>query len=154
MDGVSHAVWGATIVRKPPLVWWAALVGVLPDIISIGYGFIRFRRKYMETLREFSRSDTLDNSYMRVYYLAHSLVPITVITIIIALVRPIWTIVAIPYYLHIIMDVPTHHGIWATRIFYPFSDFHFQGANWWHHRWVNVANWGALIIVNAVIILL
>lgn len=152
MDSVSHAAWGATIIRKFPFVWWAVLSGALPDIIAASYGFLKFRGRYVKVLDEFARLGRTDDAYMRVYYWSHSLLPITLVAVVIALVSPAWLVVAVPYYLHIFMDIPTHRGIWATRPFYPLSDFRFEGHDWWTNKWASIGNWVILIVVNVLIV--
>lgn len=152
MDVFSHSVWGATIIRKSPLVCWAALFGALPDIIPFVYGVVRFKKAYAKRLRKMGRDEHSSDSYFRVYHFCHSLVPITIVTVIIYYTVPSYWYITIPYYFHIIMDIITHQRIWATRIFYPFSDFHFQfGKNWWQNHWISAVNWGVLIGVNIII---
>jgi len=151
MDSFSHAVWGATIIRKVPYLWWAAFFGILPDIIWGVYWALRYRGKGFKKGLEVRNSEGGLGIHFKVYYLVHSLVPITVVTAIMYLMVPAYTIVVIPYYLHIIMDIFTHRGVWATRLFYPFSDFHFEGKDWWKNKWISVGNWAALLIINLII---
>lgn len=155
MDSVSHAAWGATIVRKTPLVWWAVLAGALPDIIPAVYGLIRYRRKYVRALEKLSMAAEINHRYMRIYHWTHSLIPISVVAAALLLVSPAWAMVTLPYYLHILLDIPTHHGVWATRLFYPFSDFHFAGGHdWWKNRWISLGNWAAIVIINVLLFVL
>jgi len=148
MDVFAHAAWGATIIRKEPHVWWAALFGSLPDVIPAVYGFFKFKRGYTKILTEMGDNMHEGNPYFNVYRYTHSLVPITVVTIILYFVIPDYWFVTLPYYLHIFMDVFTHQKVWATRLFYPLSDFHIEGWNWWHNKWISLGNWIALIVIN------
>lgn len=94
------------------------------------------------------------NAYMKVYYFTHSLVPISLLAVILFIFSPVLALLTLPYYLHIILDIPAHSGIWATRIFYPFSDWHFRGGyDWWKNKWFSIGNWSVLIIINLILIL-
>lgn len=153
MDFVSHALWGATIIRKKPEVWWAALFGALPDLLTAVYGFFKTKKNYFKYLKDIAENERPNESYFKVYYFFHSFIPISVIALIILIIKPALVIITIPYYLHIIMDIFMHRGVWATRIFYPLSNFHFQGKNWWQHKWIIIFNWAALIVTNLIIFL-
>ncbi|MFZ6035792.1 MAG: metal-dependent hydrolase [Patescibacteria group bacterium] len=149
MDIVSHAAWGSTIIRSRGMIGWAALSGALPDVIPALIGFLRFGRKYASVLRGIESQEKFDDVYMRVYYMTHSLIPVSLIAGIILVVAPAYWYLVIPYYLHIFLDVCTHERVWATRLLYPFSDFHFRfGRNWWPRPWISIANWTILVIVN------
>jgi hypothetical protein len=58
-----------------------------------------------------------------------------------------WCWYAIPYGLHIVMDVPTHER-YLTQAFYPLSSWSFEGLSWTDPR-IFWPNWGALILVYA-----
>ncbi|MFH0804830.1 MAG: hypothetical protein V1916_01385 [Patescibacteria group bacterium] len=154
MDTVSHAAWGATVVRARPLVWWAAMSGALPDIIPALYGIVRYRWRYVQDTSSQRFVNNPDVGYLKVYHFCHSLIPISVVTVLLRVLAPHYWVLAIPYYLHILLDIPTHRGMWATRLLYPFSDVHAEGFNWWRHHWITVGNWSALVAVNAVLLVL
>ncbi len=151
MDTIAHAAWGATIVRKPPLIWWAALSGALPDIIPATYMWLRQRGRITRGVVALQEDFPEDDSYVTVYYWTHSFIPISILAIVLTAVEPVYLMLTVPYYLHLLMDIFSHRGLWATRIFYPFSDIHFNFVNWWDKRWITAANWAALIIVNLLI---
>jgi len=154
MDSVSHAVWGATIIRKAPYLWWAAFFGILPDLIWGVYWALVFRSQSFKKGIENRLDVNIRSAHFKVYYFVHSLIPISVVAVIIYLVSPSFTIVVIPYYIHIIMDIFTHRGVWATRIFYPISDFHFEGMDWWRNQWISVGNWIAIVVVNIILFII
>jgi len=151
MDSFSHAAWGATIIRKSPFVWWAALFGALPDLITALYGLFRHRKSYLKYLNKLAFAEGANDDYLKVYHFFHSFVPISLFTFVLSFVNSSYLIITIPYYLHILMDIFTHQGVWATKIFYPLSNFHFEGYNWWKHKWASIGNWAALIIINVII---
>ncbi|MCH7492694.1 metal-dependent hydrolase [Patescibacteria group bacterium] len=152
MDVMSHAVWGATIVRKRPEMWWAAFIGALPDLLTALYGLIRFKGKYLLYMSNLRLTANKDDTYFKVYYFFHSLLPISVVAIVIYFMAPSYLILVLPYYFHIFLDVFTHRGIWGTRLFYPISNFHFHGRDWWKNRWISIINWSMLIVINLIFI--
>ncbi|MFA6098750.1 MAG: metal-dependent hydrolase [Patescibacteria group bacterium] len=154
MDTLSHAAWGATMIRKPSLVLWAALAGALPDIIPAIFGILRWRSEYFRDMVSQKFAEDPRDSYMIVYRYAHSLLPITLLAAVLAIFYPAWWLVTIPYYLHIFMDIFTHKGVWGTRLFYPISDFHIEGRDWWRNKWFSIVNWCVLIVINAIIFLI
>ncbi len=152
MDTLSHGTWGAIIVRKAGLVWWALLTGALPDILPALYELARHPVKFIRNLINKSLADNPSAMYLRIYHWAHSLLPISGVSLVLVIFAPTRLVLVIPYYLHIFMDIFTHRGKWATRIFYPISDFHFEGMDWWRHHWISFANWAAICIAVLILI--
>lgn len=148
MDALSHAAWGATVVRSPKLFGWAALAGFLPDLVPALYGVVRYGKRYFTDIIDQSFAEHPGNFYIILYRFTHSLIPITIVSLVLGVVAPMWLPLVIPYYLHLAMDVFTHRGLWATRLLYPLSDWHIDGWNWWQRRWVNIGNWSAIVILN------
>ncbi|MDD5040312.1 MAG: hypothetical protein PHY34_04145 [Patescibacteria group bacterium] len=151
MDTVSHAGWGATVIRAKSMVGWAAIAGALPDMIPVLYGIVRYGLRFFSemTSQRFVKSPT--SGYMRIYYFTHSLVPASITTIILFIFTKSAWLLSIPYFFHILLDIPTHRGMWATRIVYPFSDFHVNGWSWWRHSWISMVNWTVLIAINFIL---
>ena len=150
MDIISHAIWGATIIRKEPMIWWAAFFGALPDLCSIIPFFVHLKtnkfRRYNN--QEFWKYVESSSFYTKLYYVFHSLVTAILLTFFVYIIFPQYWFVTVPYFLHIFLDIFSHKDKWATRILYPISDIHFNGINWWRSKWLNMANWFSLIIVN------
>jgi membrane-bound metal-dependent hydrolase YbcI (DUF457 family) len=161
MDTFSHAAWGyAVLHRQPRLRWWGALAGAAPDllwfipstverVLAHGWGALA-----MGNDRRIWRADgpplppELVESYFRYYVYTHSLVLLAVVTA--ALLATRWrryAWLAIPYALHIVMDIPTHER-YQTQPFYPLSSWQVEGLTWADPRifWPNVA---ALVLVYA-----
>lgn len=163
MDTFSHAGWGyATLHARPGLAWWGSLAGAMPDLLF----FIPSRienvfEKGWAGLRVGSepgiwRADgpplppELVEAYYRYYIYSHSLVLLTVATAILWLTRlRRWTWLALPYALHILMDIPTHER-YQTQPFFPVSSWHVQGLTWSDPRifWPNVI---VLVVTLAVL---
>ena len=90
----------------------------------------------------------LVESYFRYYVYTHSLVLLAVVTGVLVATR--WrryAWLAIPYALHIVMDIPTHER-YQTQPFYPLSSWQFEGLTWADPRifWPNAV---ALVLVYA-----
>lgn len=147
MDILAHALYGATFCsrtgfagdRQPaalPREWWrdgsvwaAAGFGVLPDMTSIGLYFIQLLFR--------GDSPSFHNLPPYVYILYHSTHSLVIFGLIMvflwAVARPL-VIPALAWPIHIIMDSVSHgDGRWQTLMFYPVSDWHYQGLNWWQH---------------------
>jgi len=161
VDILAHALYGATLCsrsgfaggRRPaalPRTWWgdwsvwaAAGFGALPDITSIGLYFIQI------LLRGDSPSfHSLPQYVYIIYHCTHSLVIFGLPLIIIwAVARPL-VIPALAWPLHIIMDSVSHgNGKWQTLMFYPVTDWHYHGLNWWQHPGVISVYWMTLPVL-------
>jgi hypothetical protein len=164
MDVFSHAAWGYAVLNaKPRLRGWGVLAGVAPDLLWFipsatervsdrGWGALTIGRD-----RSIWRADgpplppELVESYFRYYIYTHSLVLLALVTAVLLMTR--WrryAWLAVPYSLHIAMDIPTHER-YQTQPFYPLTSWHVDGLTWTDPRvfWPNVA---ALAIVYAWII--
>ncbi|MFA6553569.1 MAG: hypothetical protein WCT27_04015 [Patescibacteria group bacterium] len=153
MDVISHAAWGATIIRKPHIFWWAALVGLLPDLIIALYGVTRIGWDYAKYFGMMAKGGEVGNTYYRVYNLAHSFIPISIVSAVICIWWPTYWYITLPYYLHIFLDIFTHSDPWGTKFLYPLSNYSFQGWDWWKNKWISIFNWSAVVVVNLIIIL-
>jgi hypothetical protein len=165
MDTLSHAAWGFAVLHsKPRLRWWGALAGAAPDLLwFIPSTVERVAEHGWSTLTmgrdpRIWRADgpplppELVEAYYRYYIYSHSLVLLAAVTAVVLLTR--WrryAWLAVPYALHILMDIPTHER-YQTQPFYPLSSWHFQGLTWADPRifWPNVA---ALAVVYAWIVM-
>lgn len=154
MDTFSHAAWGLATLRaaKPEtgsgrsqrrFRWWvAALAGAMPDLLF----FIPSRIE--QTVEKgwaglFSGSapgvwraggpplpPELVEAYYRYYLKTHSLVLLSLACLILwAAGRKRWIWLAVPYALHIFMDMPTHER-YLTQPLWPLSSWHTQGLSW------------------------
>ncbi|MDQ3071506.1 MAG: hypothetical protein M3R55_17475 [Acidobacteriota bacterium] len=142
MDTFSHAGWGYAASKHKRMPWWGALAGAMPDLLF----FIPSR---IEMLVEHGlagltsgrdpaiwRADgpplppDLVEAYWRYYVWSHSLVVLGAVTAAVLMTRfRRWAWLAVPYALHILMDLPTHER-YEGRPFYPLSDWYFIGVTW------------------------
>ncbi|MBI3888039.1 hypothetical protein HY310_03145, partial [Candidatus Microgenomates bacterium] len=56
-----------------------------------------------------------------------------------------YKILALPYFLHILLEIPTHCGTFATRILWPFFDFHTCGVDYATNQWMWEISYGVLL---------
>ena len=139
MDVFAHGVWSGIIFRKVS-VWKAALVGVLPDVLSWGT-YIVYR---LLTNTGFGRPDlTAIPSWVFVFYgVTHSLIVATIV------LGSLWFALGkkFPLYLlawpiHIVLDVPLHSADFLpTPFLWPVSTWVFPGVSW-GEKWLWIGNW-------------
>jgi hypothetical protein len=153
VDTLSHAGWGyATMHAKRGLAWWGALAGAAPDLLFFIPSRIEgFIEKGWAGLTVGAEPDVwradgpplppeLVEAYSRYYVKSHSLVFLGLVILVLVVAgkkRLAW--LAIPYGLHILMDIPTHER-YQTQPFYPVSSWSVQGLTWGDPRifWPNV----------------
>jgi hypothetical protein len=164
LDTLSHAAWGyAALNRAKGLAWWSALAGAAPDllwfvpsrieaIVEQGWtaGMALGRERGIWRADGPPLPPELVEAYHRYYVHTHSLVLLAVVTAIVLMTRHrrlAW--LAVPYALHIVMDIPTHER-YLTQPFYPLSSWQMVGLAWSDPR-IFIPNVIALIIVFALI---
>lgn len=165
MDILAHALYGATVCSRTGLaggrrgasrsgpvifsldwtVWAAAGIGILPDLASIGVFFARLAiRGDPPTFH------AIPPYVFALYHGTHSLIVAGLILWLVRILfRPLF-VPALAWPLHILMDSVSHgDGPWQTLVFYPFSDWHYHGLNWWQHPNLMLVYWGALPVLWA-----
>jgi hypothetical protein len=159
VDTVSHALWGyASLARDRSLAKWGALAGAAPDILF----FVPSRLELVAErgwagLRVGAEPGIwraggpplppeLVEAYHRYYVHTHSLVWLAAAALLVWLAggrRLVW--LAVPYALHILMDIPTHER-YLTQPFFPVSSWSTLGISWGDPR-VFFPNLAALAVV-------
>lgn len=154
MDLISHGVWGATIVRRPKLLFPAFISGALPDLISTVAGFVYLQITQGLTLTFAWSALPAWSQYL--YFYGHSLFGLVIFSALIIIFTRHAKILILPYAFHIFLDLFTHVGDPLARLFYPWinsSPERLWGTNWWEHPEVSVINWTLLIIVDVWLII-
>ena len=147
MDTLSHAVWGRLVLDGRPrrLALAGALAGAAPDllffvpskieqIVERGWaGVMLGRDRGIWQADGPSLPPELVDAYWRYYVWTHSFVVLGTVVLLAWLLlsrqhRP-WLLLAIPYALHIVMDIPTHER-YLTRPLHPISAWEFTGLTW------------------------
>jgi len=162
MDILAHALYGATFFSRTGLaggrqrqrvpcdscvsdwtLWAAAGFGLLPDLCSIGASFL-----YMLIRGDVPSFHSLPPFVYILYHSTHSLVVAGIFLFVIyKFMRPL-AVPALSWPLHIIMDSFSHSdGRWQTMVLYPFSEWHFQGINWWQRPDFILLYWGILPVL-------
>lgn len=160
MDTLSHAAWGFVVShpRGRAMAWAGAIAGAAPDLLY-------FIPSKIEQIAEHGwagvrvgsepgiwRADgpplppDLVEAYWRYYVYTHSLVLLAAVAAAVWLLAPRhrrWVWLAVPYTLHILMDIPTHERF-ETRPFHPLSDWHILGLSWGDPR-ILIPNYAALL---------
>ena len=160
MDVLSHALWGATVVRNKellPLVIGGSLLpdaGCLPDIFVVLHTYYRdykkgIKRNFRELLTDWkempSRVSTFD-----IYYLFYSFFTWLMFTFVLLVLAKNYLVISVGYLLHLLIDIPTHREVTP---FFPVSKFHIKGIYFLDDWRVFVMNIFLLIIVNLAIVL-
>lgn len=154
MDLISHSLWAITLIRRRDLLGPIALAACLPDLFGQSWTiFSRVRRVRQLGLRKvLDVNIVLSEMDLVVYRSFHSLLAWGVFTGLVYLFLHDYLVLSLAYLSHILVDIPVHRGIWATRVFYPFSDFHIEGRNWWQSKRVVLASSSLLLLVNLVVV--
>ena len=157
MDFLAHAAYGATLCSRSGLaggrrgapgdsfardwtVWAAAGFSLLPDAASLGVAFAQMLVRGQAL--SFHR---LPPYVFILYRYTHSLIVAALCVLVWrAAVRPL-VLPALAWPFHILADSVLHDdGRWQTPMFFPLSDWHIQGINWWQHPKAVLIYWGIL----------
>jgi LexA-binding, inner membrane-associated putative hydrolase len=161
IDTFSHAAWGHAVLRGRGrrMAWWGALAGAAPDLLF----YVPHKIEQLVGGRWDELMSGRDpavwraggpplppdlvTAYHRYYVWTHSLLVLAVaMAIVWALGRRRWLWLAIPYALHVAMDIPTHER-YLTQPLYPLSSWSFSGLSWSDPR-ILVPNVLALVAVH------
>jgi len=130
MDNLTHFLFGYILFVGRVNAILILLFTNLPDIIAapsrIYYTIIKDKKR---TFGEFNFWIP-NKHYLKLYRSTHSLIFCLLLGFILSLFTKKYLVLTACIASHIILDVFSHSGKWATRIFYPFSDFHINSFNW------------------------
>lgn len=153
MDVLYHALTGIAISKSmggtdPTL---AAVAAMLPDIAgTIPFYYYKFREAaksppvaFAPSLFTLLTSNKFANATDAASYrITHSLFTALGITILAYFIFPnSWLILSLSYVSHILIDIPTHDGDFATRMFYPWDTHFTLGKNWSKSWRLSLAFW-------------
>ncbi|HEX3095637.1 MAG TPA: metal-dependent hydrolase [Patescibacteria group bacterium] len=170
MDVFAHVLWTNAVFhvkyhKQRRLRYLAAFFGVLPDLISFTPVFL-----YMILLGKVITPELLMenksgvfNYALQSYQYTHSLVVFAVGLIIITAVGNLylyfkkgamyrfwffWPLLG--YLLHILIDIPSHKGLYETPFLYPLSNVRFTHGLSWSDPTYMVVNYGSIVVIYAV----
>jgi hypothetical protein len=154
VDTFSHAAWGYISLRAMrkdtragkqarSISWWgAALAGAAPDLLfaiplfvqrALGFGTpppVNPPGNDIWKANGPPLPQYLVEGYERYYVKSHSLLLVAVACAILwASGKRRWLWLAVPYALHIVMDIPTHERF-ETQPLWPLSSWRIQGLTW------------------------
>ena len=147
MDTLSHGLWGYAVShrRRRAIALAGAFAGAAPDIFffvpsRIGIAVSKGPGAALRVGGEPGMwraggpplPPELVDTYWRYYVWTHSLVVLAAVVLLWWVLFPRrreWTWLAVPYALHILMDIPTHER-YETRPLHPLSDWHMIGLSW------------------------
>jgi len=155
MDILAHSLYGVTVCSKTGLaggragsgrkryieditLWLAVFFSLLPDMVSMGVPFVvfLFGDRQDNFFHEFTDRNIMLYRYM------HSLVISLGAAGLIAIFRRAWAVPALAWSVHILCDSITHNaGKFRTTMFYPFSDWGFDGFAFWMDSRVFIIYW-------------
>lgn len=167
MDIFSHGLWAGAAykavnkkAKKPLKVWLAGFLGIFPDLFAftipfvwlfwnLAFGGLSFSDIPRPDSVEPASQDTLPIFRLAslLYSISHSAIIFFVVFGIIFLIfrRPIWELGG--WFIHILMDIPTHsYQFYPTPFLWPLSGWTFDGFSW-GTPWFLIPNYLAIIAV-------
>ena len=140
MDTISHAFWSRGLFGYQDHKWLAVFFGVMPDLVSLGLLFII---KLFNGILNYGALPKLENLFQLAPYpdypdwlffmdnLSHSFVVSFTCIAIIYFIKRDFVLPMLAWPFHIMLDFPFHtKEFFPTKIFWPISDFSFDGISW------------------------
>tara|TARA_B100000929_G_scaffold57254_1_gene42898 strand:- start:776 stop:1258 length:483 start_codon:yes stop_codon:yes gene_type:complete len=147
MDTLSHALYGKGFFGYRKYRWFSFLFGALPDLLSFGLYFLYILLSNIVKL-DFGKSsdDTIPYWVYDLYDFSHSIVIAFIFIGIAYKINKDFAFPMLAWPSHIILDFFTHSiEFFPTPIFWPVSDFKFDGIPW---------STPSILIINVICILL
>lgn len=165
MDIVSHALWGAAAgehLRRKGLidargVAVTAALAAAADLVSFvpAFAWSLGEPQPLAAMWAYIAATpghepipaALNTLSHNLHCVTHSLVIAAAVTLVAWRARPRWLPLLAGWWLHIVMDIPTHSSdYYAVPVFYPLSDWAVNGVAW-TTPWVMALNCAALAVV-------
>ena len=147
MDTLSHALYGKGFFGYRKYRWFSFLFGALPDLLSFGLYFLYILLLNIVKLNFGKPSDdTIPYWVYDLYDFSHSIVIAFIFIGIAYKINKDFSFPMLAWPSHIILDFFTHSiEFFPTPIFWPVSDFKFDGIPW---------STPSILIINVVCIFL
>ena len=132
MDTISHALYGKGLFGYKKYSWASFVFGAIPDLASFGVYFI-FQLMFHTEGFEFGRPTVEEIPFWvyRLYDISHSLITASIFIAVGYVINKDFAWVMLGWPVHIIIDFFTHSiDFFPTPIFWPVSDFRFDGIPW------------------------
>ena len=133
MDTFSHALWGKALFVYRVAKFSPFFFGSAPDLIAfIPHFFYKLLKKTDSEL--FGKPDLVEipGWVFSLYDFSHSFITaFTVILLLVYFKKKIYAFAALAWPFAILLDFPFHRKeFFGTKIFWPFSDYSFDGVSW------------------------
>ena len=132
MDTLSHTLWGKGLFGYRKYGGWALLFGALPDLLSFGlYFIVRFITQGVSM--EFGKPtlESIPNWVFIMYDISHSYVTAFSTIAVVYYFKKKIAFAMLGWPFHILLDFPFHSKeYFPTKLFYPLTDFYFDGIPW------------------------
>ena len=132
MDTLSHALWGKGLFGYRKYRWFSLFFGALPDLLSFGLYFI-FNIIVNPSNFKFGKPliSEIPSWVFMLYDFSHSLIIALTMIIIVYFINKDFCFPMLAWPFHIILDFFTHSvQYFPTPIFWPLSDYRFDGIPW------------------------
>jgi len=157
MDILAHSLWTAAAGCSVPSrhrqslrLGWLVFWGVFPDVFSFLIPAVIRIWWYATGVTPHLLPDANSSQHFQfvwqLYYASHSLVTFGFVFGVIWLLRKRPVLELLGWGLHIMIDIPTHQGMFALHFLWPLSSFGVSGLRW-ENRWFMATNYGALLLV-------
>jgi membrane-bound metal-dependent hydrolase YbcI (DUF457 family) len=138
MDIISHGLWGGIIFGRENKkdFFWAFVIGVAPDLFSFGI-FTAMRTLGLASGPDWGNgvpNASLIPVYVHsLYNFTHSLIVFALVFALVTIIRRKPFIPMLAWFLHILMDIPTHSTrFFPTPFLWPISTYKINGIPWSH----------------------
>ena len=129
---------------------WAIFWGVFPDVFSFAIPAAVRIWWFLSGTTSSLLPDPNGPQHFRfvwpLYYASHSLLVFATAFGIASLLARRPMIEMLAWTLHILIDIPTHQGIFALHFLWPLSSYGLSGIRWENH-WFAAANYTALLLL-------
>ena len=133
MDTLSHAVWGRGLFGYRGMPWIALFFGAMPDLVS--FGALIIINIISGNIPQFGGGppplDALPNWVFLMYDISHSYVTAFSTIAVVYYFKKKIAFAMLGWPFHILLDFPFHSKeYFPTKLFYPLTDFYFDGIPW------------------------
>jgi len=158
MDFLSHILVGKIISsrQKKTAQLWAMFFSFLPDLSLIPFylvlGLENSRAFLLPYNQDWLGASVVHPFLTSLYFLQHSFLFSLIIILPLIFYFKLPKTAFLGYFLHIAIDIPTHTGEWAIKIFYPFN-YAINGFTdaWAWPLYYMFLSWAMLLVVIAVL---
>ncbi len=125
MDVISHGLIGKIISfgDKKESAFWPVLFSIIPDFVLVPFYFIlgwENKRPFFFPHNSDWTGTTITHPFLTsLYDISHSFLFLFIIILPVILIFKLPKISFLAYFFHIIIDIPTHTGEFAIKMFYP-----------------------------------